>query len=152
MITARDVANYILLAMRNRGESISNLKLQKLVYYSQAWYVARFGLPLFSERIEAWVHGPVVPSLFRDFKQYRWSPIDCDIDMPALPAGLATHIDGVLNAYAHLDATQLERLTHRESPWLEARGGIPHDEPSTAVISNESMGRFYTALMHAKRT
>lgn len=150
-ITAKDVADYILLAMRKRGECLTNLKLQKLVYYSQAWFVTKYGSPMFSEQVEAWVHGPVVPSLFQQFRDFRWTPIDCEILPPTLPSEVSSHIDRVLDAYAHLDATQLERLIHRESPWLEARGGIPHDEPSRAVISTETMGKFYLALHAATR-
>jgi uncharacterized phage-associated protein len=61
--TAQEVANYFIRRAHDSGEFISNLKLQKLLYYSQAWHLAIFDRRLFPERFQAWVHGPVIPTL-----------------------------------------------------------------------------------------
>lgn len=146
--TARRVADLILCLGRQRGIEMTNLKLQKLLYYAQAWHLAALDRPLFSERIEAWIHGPVVPPVFGDFKHYRWNPIDCTPGEVTIEAGdprwpIRDCIKEVLDAYAEFSGPQLEAMTHSEDPWRDARKGIPSDAPSTAVISHEAMIRFY---------
>ena len=65
MISCQDVANYFLsLCDEDAGDLISNLKLQKLVYYAQGFHLAISGEPLFDEKIMAWEHGPVIPQLY----------------------------------------------------------------------------------------
>jgi uncharacterized phage-associated protein len=144
--SADEVADTIIYLSRERGIEITNLKLQKLLYYSQAWYLAFTGEPLFGDSIEAWVHGPVVPSVFRRFRGYRWKPIDCDVK-PIEDARIIAHINAVLDTYGSIQATRLESLTHREEPWRDARGERPIDEPSNEVISKADMKRFYAALL-----
>jgi len=142
-ITAKRAANYILRCMHDSGEPISNLKLQKLLYYAQGWHLALKDEPLFNERIEAWVHGPAVPPVYGSFKQWSWQPIDWDPGKVDLPAPAKEHLDRVLERYGPLTAFHLEQLTHREAPWLKARKGIADDEPSHAVISCESMRAYF---------
>ena len=145
-ITASKVARYILAEAHRHGIAITNLKLQKLLYYCQGWHLAFEGEVFFQDRIEAWIHGPVVPPVFREYKEHRWNPIpppQCAIDL--LPSQTSDHIDQVMDAYGALTGPQLEALTHREAPWLDARGGIPMDQPSTAPIPIESMMRYFKA-------
>lgn len=68
---------------------------------------------------------------------------------PELDPELAAHIDEVMDAYGELSAYQLEKLTHSEGPWLNARAGLPNDEPSTAVISHQDMATFYRPRLGA---
>lgn len=148
--TARKVANLILVAARDRHMEISNLKLQKLLYYCQAWYLAALDFPLFSERIEAWIHGPVVPPVFGDFKVNRWRPIDLSgvITEPIEDGDPRWPVHDlvieVMNAYGDMTGPELEALTHNEEPWKIARNGIPSDEPSTSTITHQSMRAFYS--------
>ena len=146
--TAKQIANTIICLSRQRGIEISNLKLQKLLYYAQAWYLAIEGRPLFDEDIEAWVHGPVVASIFRDFKRYRWQPIDCEAEVVD-SREIRNFVSNVIQRYGVFTATQLERLTHREEPWRAARAGLPPDASSRNIISKESMQRFYSTLLSA---
>ena len=148
--TAEQIADTIIHLSRERGIEITNLKLQKLLYYAQAWRLAFTGEPLFAESIEAWVHGPVVPLVFRKFREYRWGSIDCAVH-PVANDDVVLHIGCVLDTYGKFTATRLEHMTHRESPWLEARQGIPMDEPSQNVITKQSMQRFYSELAGASR-
>jgi uncharacterized phage-associated protein len=146
--TARRVADLILSLANRRGMEMTNLKLQKLLYYAQAWHLAVLDKPLFPERIEAWIHGPVVPPVFGDFKHYRWNPIDSTPADVAIEAGdprwpISECVREVLDAYGGFSGPQLEAMTHQEDPWKEARKGIPSDTPSTSVISHEAMIRFY---------
>jgi uncharacterized phage-associated protein len=141
------IAETIIDRSRRRGTSdLTNLKLQKLIYYSQAWYLALNDAPLFSDDIEAWIHGPVVPRVFGMFKEYRWSVIERQVN-PVDDGAVISHVDEVLDTYGKYGATELERLTHSEEPWIYARRGLAPDEPSRNVISTHHMKIFYRSLM-----
>ena len=151
MLTANQLSDWVLLvAMNRRIEDMTNLKLQKLLYYCQAWHLVFTDKELFDDRIEAWVHGPVIPSVFHRFRQYRWGtlPINEHADVPELSDAsypIKDHVESVLNAYAHLNGRELETLTHGEDPWRDARRGLPCDQPSTSEISWASMRNYYRA-------
>src|ERR1044071_4359251 len=98
-ISALRAARYILRRMHDSGEPISNLKLQKLLYYAQGWHLALRNEPLFHERIEAWVHGPAVPPVYGHFKKWSWQPIEWDPGKADLPASAKRHLDVVLERY-----------------------------------------------------
>ena len=147
-INASEIAATILDRSKARGIiDVSNLKLQKLLYYAQAWNLAFTGERLFADECEAWVHGPVVARVFGAYKANRWSCISETIGEPSRDEAIVEHIDSVLEAYGGLGATELERLTHREKPWLEARGSLAPDETSRNVISTETMKDFYNNLL-----
>jgi uncharacterized phage-associated protein len=146
--SAERIAETIISLSGKRGIGLTNLKLQKLLYYSQAWHLALQDRVLFNDAIEAWIHGPVVPSVFKRYRDYRWTVIDCAV-APVPEASTTRHIESVLEQYGSYEATQLERLTHRESPWIMARKGLPRDEPSHNVITTESMKDYYRQAIHA---
>jgi uncharacterized phage-associated protein len=148
MLSVRDVAKYIIAFSHEHGDPVTNLKLQKLLYYAQAWHLALYDKPLFRERIEAWVHGPAVPPVYGEYKHFRWVPIDDD-DPPELPESAREHLDEVLDVYGGLTAYYLEKMTHDEAPWRDARGDIPDDEPSNSLIEHEAMRDFYRARLDA---
>ncbi len=146
-IDARRIADAIISISRENKSEITNLKLQKLLYYAQAWYLVFNARPLFGENIEAWVHGPVVAKVFGDFKHLRWSAID----IPGTPANseeINDHLKEVWGAYGKFSATELERMTHSESPWRDARGSLSADEPSRNLISHVSMKEYYSSLLN----
>ncbi len=141
--SADQIADTIIQLSRERGLEITNLKLQKLLYYAQAWMLACADRPLFDDDFEAWVHGPVVPRVFRRFKEYRWNPITAPVKPVVDDPALRDYLSEVVSKYGKLSATQLERLTHLEDPWKEARKGIAPDASSNTVISWDSMKRYY---------
>jgi len=141
--TINDVADYIIWRSHEAGDVVTHLKLQKLLYYVQAWHLAIKGEALFDGEFEAWVHGPVNPAIYRRFRYLKWSPIDEDIAEPNLPQGAKDHIDEVLGVYSDLSAYQLELLAHREAPWIEARIGLVPDENSSNIIRAATMQGFY---------
>ena len=143
MTDVTTVANYILWSQHESGSFISNLKLQKLLYYVQAWHLAVFNKPLFAAKFEAWVHGPVIPELYRQYREYGWRNIDAEVEKPDLPANLEAFIEEVLDEYGPLDARRLEYLTHREDPWRDARKGLTPEEPCTCVIDEAEMAECY---------
>lgn len=116
MPTARDVAQYIL----ERRGPMTTMKLQKLVYYSQAWSVVWDDDVLFSDSIEAWKNGPVVRDLWEASRgQFRVGTI-AGADSTSLTAVQRDTVDRVLEFYGDRDAQWLSDLTHMEDPWKDA--------------------------------
>ena len=144
--TAKKVAQYIIQFSNEHGDLVTNLKLQKLVYYAQAWYLALNDEPLFDDRLEAWVRGPVQPNLYQDYKNFGWNPISADLGPVAISPHIKSHLDEVMSVYGEMTGFHLERLTHQEDPWLKARGSWPKDVPSNSVISHEDMKDFYKVM------
>ena len=122
----------------NGGDNMTNLRLQKLLYYEQGYHLAKFGTPLFDEQIEAWIYGPVVPVVHDYYNQYgsQILPVaDDEIDLTAEEEDLFAE---VFEAYREFSAIGLMNLTHKERPWLSA---LPHNRGT--VISLASMERFF---------
>ncbi len=142
MLSCFDIANYFIWLANETGSFISNLKLQKLVYYAQAWHLAIHKKLLFEEDFEAWVHGPVIPSLYQKYKSFGWQPILEDA-APQLPEDVSRFLDEVAKEYFACDTYELEQMTHVEEPWNLARGELLPDAPSNAVIKKEWMKEYY---------
>ena len=126
-------------------QSMEHKKLQKLCYYAQAWHCALEGSPLFMDRIEAWVHGPVIPVLYHKYKSYGWQQIpQIKFDESTLPESAKDILEAVYETYGGLTGEQLETLSHSEAPWQNARGNklLPF-EPSTNLISIDDMREYY---------
>lgn len=145
MLTCYKIAYYFIYLANQTGSYISNLKLQKLVYYAQAWHLAIHSTPLFEEDFEAWVHGPVIPALHQKYKDFGWKPIIEDVEKPSFSEDIQEFLSEVSEVYFGCDAYELERMIHQESPWINARIGLPIDAPSNAIISKECMRDFYKA-------
>lgn len=131
MLSCHDVAKYFLsLADEDAGDLISNLKLQKLVYYAQGFHLAIYDEPLFSEPIEAWTHGPVVPDLYHAYKEYGsgFIPIPKDLDDSIYSDKAKELLDDVYAVYGQFSAWKLRNMTHEEAPWrdYQPKGTIPH--------------------------
>lgn len=142
MTTVHNVAAYIL---QKQGE-MTAMKLQKLVYYSQAWSLVWDEEPLFAERVEAWANGPVVPDLYREHKgQFRVGSWPRG-NPQALSAVQRETIDSVLGYYGDKASQWLSDLTHREDPWLDARRGLAPGERGSTEISHAAMAEYYGSL------
>ena len=146
LVAPSAASDFLHAECRERGEILTNLKLQKLLYYSEAWHLAIFEQPLFEEDFEAWVHGPVLPSQYQRFRDYRWKPIVEEIGRPSLAEGYERHFCEVVDVFGSETAVALELMTHRERPWLEARGNLGPEVPSSAKISKETMRETYKFL------
>ncbi|HLP89286.1 MAG TPA: type II toxin-antitoxin system antitoxin SocA domain-containing protein [Nostocaceae cyanobacterium] len=142
--TANQIADYFIWLANESGSFVSNLKLQKLVYYAQAWYLALYdGQPLFDEDFEAWIHGPVIPALYQEYKSFSWKPILKEVEKPKFTQEVNDFLEELTEVYFGYDGFELEKMTHREDPWINARGDIPADEPSNAIIPKEAMREYY---------
>ncbi len=140
------IADYLILESRERGELLTNLKLQKLLYYAQAWHLALKGEALFEEDFQAWVHGPVLLSQYHRFKEYKWMPIQDEVAAPEVSDALKSFLDEIIGVFGVESAVALEIMTHRERPWIEARGDLPPHEPCNSYISKQTMTDFYRSL------
>jgi uncharacterized phage-associated protein len=134
-----EVARYIL----ERQGSVTTLKLQKLVYYAQAWAVVK-GEPLFDDAIKAWAQGPVVPVLFHQHKGRRQITLaDMTASAESLTEQQRAHIDEVLAHYGDRPPKYLSEMTHFERPWAEARAEGHQLGYESPTISVEAMRAFY---------
>lgn len=141
MLTARDIANWFL-----SRESMTHKKLQKLCYYAQAWYCALYSEiePLFDDTVEAWVHGPVIPTLYPIYADYKWNPIPkAEVDESKFSQQALEILEAVYNTYGEFSGDELEALTHSERPWQDARGNLKSWETSHTPISRVSMKEYY---------
>jgi uncharacterized phage-associated protein len=145
MLTARDVARYFLAIQdEEAGDLISNLKLQKLLYYAQGVHLALLDEPLFNEQIKAWAHGPVVPQVWHEYKEHGGGPLpaDPDFDAAVIPAAQRDLLDEVHNVYGQFSAWRLREMTHAEPPWKDAFAS------SSNVVTRDSMKEYFKPRVH----
>lgn len=154
-MSALGVAEYFIDKANKDGKLITNKKLQKLVYYAQAWSVVLNNKPLFSDKIEAWVHGPAIKSLYVKYKDFGFNPIKKDISplkMKAINSKTKELLDNIWSVYGKLDAGYLELLTHSEKPWQDARAGLESHTSSDTEITIASMKSYYSERLKETST
>lgn len=141
MYSALDVAKYIIWYCKEEEYSISNLKLQKLLYFVQAQFLVVTGHPIFNEKIEAWDFGPVVPEVYQHFKLWGSSEI------PRIVANQANNkilikdqevIDEILGVCAPYSANTLVDITHHQDPWQDA-----YKKYRNNVITKKSIKEYF---------
>jgi uncharacterized phage-associated protein len=141
------IANYFTCTIdRESGDSITHLKLQKLMYYAQAWSMVVLGKSLYTEDFQAWTHGPVLPSIWEEDKDFGFDSLpicDCNSELPQEVIEL---IEDIKKVYGEKSAKYLEELTHSEEPWQLTRGAIPLEVRSTKPIEKSLMTDFYKEL------
>ena len=141
MTTVFDVAAYIL----EKCGPLPAMKLQKLVYYSQAWSLVWDEAPLFDEHIEAWANGPVVPELYAAHRgEYLVSKIEGNPS--TLSEVQQETVDKVLDFYGDKKSQWLSDLTHMESPWIDARKGLFPGQRGNETITHAAMAEYYEGL------
>ncbi len=141
-LTAHDVAKYFLAQVsEDYGDTVSNLKLQKLVYYAQGFCLALLDRPLFDDVILAWEHGPVVSSLYAIYKASGSGAIRLpnDVDFDIYSAEERLLLGEVNEVYGQFSAWKLRNMTHNEPPWK--------DTPLQQPISHEAMKKYFRTLV-----
>lgn len=160
---ATKLARYIVSFFDHKGDLITNKKLQKLIYYVEAWNLVYLN-SIYDENIEAWVHGPVVREVYDKYKKFGYSQIIQDYsegscaskELRKLEKSLDITedkrelIETVLEKYGALSSFQLELLVHQERPWLEAREGLGPTDKCNKHISRDTMKKYYNGLINAK--
>lgn len=138
---AKAVANCFLDLANTKREKLSLMKLQKLIYFAHGWYLAITEKPLINERVEAWKYGPIIPSIYHEFKRFGNNPItshatsldleNCCLFEPHIPkedSFVRSLIHKIWDVYGGLTATQLSNMTHLpKTPWMQIWGlnGVP---------------------------
>jgi len=151
--SALQIADYLILKAKTEGVPMTNKRLQKLLYYVQAWSAALKNEKVFSERIEAWIHGPAIKEVYFEYRKFGADPIKKDVTQEMV-SEISTEtknlIDEVWSVYSKYDTAYLEYLTHSETPWQIARQGLEPHISSEKEITFESMRDFYSKLKIAK--
>ena len=124
-------------------------KVQKLVYYAYAWFIAlnnqdsdNIENVLFEEQPEAWIHGPVFPSLYHEYKNYNWNEIPQSVEPELNNDDLKSFLNDVWDTFGKYSADQLEYM-----PWIRARNNANDMEPSNNIISKKDIFTFYNSLI-----
>ena len=141
------VAHYFMSKSKASKRDLSNKKLQKLLYYAQAWSLVLNDKKLFDHKFEAWIHGAAIPVIYRRYKDFGFGNIVEDYDESEFDTYLTDEdkelLDEVWDIYGKYDANYLELLNHNEEPWQNARHNLPPFMSSTAEISEKDMKRYY---------
>lgn len=123
------------------------LKLQKLIYLAQGFSFAFNDKELFSDDMEAWVHGPVVRSVYQIYKDYKYDPINEKYEIPNIDKDDLAILEYVRDNYSQYDSKYLEKLSHSQDPWNSARDALDPDELSDKVISKYQIANYFTNLI-----
>lgn len=140
--TIESASNYII----SKSVEITPLALQKLLYFSQAFYKVFAGRFLFEEDCEAWVHGPVYREIYYKYKDHGYNPIEESMkqfDCFNLTENEREIIDAVINYFGCFSGKILEAMTHIEPPWKETRLGLGDGENSSRIIKKDLIEKYY---------
>ena len=147
--TAENVAKYVIylasqafVGDNKEREGITNLKLQKVLYFAQAYYLSKIGKPLFSDNIEAWEYGPVVPGVYHKFKTKGSNPIICEKDESTLSDEDKETLKKVWGTFGGYSASKLVDITHAHTPWKEANKVVGQ------IISHKAIKEYYAPLLN----
>lgn len=157
MARAIDVANDLirLAAAEDEPQFLTHLQLQKLLYYVQGWSLAMRNTPMFSERIEAWAHGPVVRDVYPAFAAHGYLPITSNFATTQDESGSSPHelepeecelTRAVWESYKGFSASHLWSMTHSERPWIDARGDAAPADRCENEITIEALKEFFDKL------
>lgn len=129
---------------------ITNLSLQKLLYYFKAFGYVFFDKDLLQEECEAWVHGPVFPAIYEKYKVFGREVIREEMEELKPENLLAAEerevMDYVLQCFGIYNGGVLRELTHRERPWIEAREGLGDTERCTNIIKNVEIEQYFSEM------
>jgi uncharacterized phage-associated protein len=143
MIDSLTAASYFIIKAYEDGmeAEITNMKIQKLLYYSQCLHLALYDEPLFPEEIQAWRYGPVCPPAYRFYSDFEalQLPIPSKNDLLEIPHEQKKVLEEVWENFGSYNAYRLSSMTHEEFPWKKARKGLPPVASSTEKINLEDM-------------
>lgn len=144
-----NVALFFINRQKENNKNINHKKLQKLTYYAQSWNLAINNKKIFNNNIEAWVNWPVVPELYRKYRNYWYMNISTTekFDEKLFEKDELKILNDVYKIYWSQDSDYLVWLTHTERPWLEARWELEESETSNNIIKEETIKDFYKSKM-----
>lgn len=152
----REIANFVLDYCEKRGISVSNLSLQKIIYFCHVWSLIELGRPLIKQKFEAWKHGPVLQYVYREFQVFEAEPISSRatklnprtgeslVANGEFDAEIRALLDRVVSFYGRLSSTQLVDLSHVEGgPWEKVWNHDGNANPGMK-IEDEAIVDFYS--------
>ena len=151
-MTALTLAKYILTRAKAQGRHVTNLKPQKILYYVQGYYLAKFDHPLFPDEIQAWKFGPVVPNVYYEFSIFGPDNLtisheeridNCEQDEIQL-------IDSVIEDKMRYSPSELVKATHSEAPWRKATNNGNITRPNTVIDTND-MKEYFKEVMRTEQ-
>ena len=128
------------------GKEITPLSLQKILYYAQGFYKAFFGKFLFEDDCQAWVHGPVYVNIYEKYKEFKSANISIDIDYDIediIVDEKREILDVVIKYFGYYNGKALEKMSHYETPWINARKGLLPTENSNNIINKEDIKDYF---------
>ena len=128
---------------------VTPLALQKILYYSQGFYMAFFGKSLIKDDCQAWVHGPVFPDIYEKYRAFGRDVIQIDVDYDIediLDDDRRELLNAIINYFGYYSGPALEKMSHIELPWMTARIGLQTDENSNNIISRKSIKDYFNAV------
>lgn len=143
---ALNIANYFLaLSEPEKGDIISNLKIQKLLYYTQGFHLALYGTRLFSQEVYAWQYGPVVQEVYQEFRRFGANAIEIpeNFDFNQFNKEELELLSEINDIYGQYSAVKLMNMTHRETPWMNT--------PLNGVISNDLMITYFSNFIEVDK-
>lgn len=145
MTKALDVAKYILNYNAIMGDTpITNLKLQKLLYYAQGWSFVDLGQELFEDDISAWKYGPVVENVYQEYKNFKNYPIEVnikkDFDNTKFSNEQIEFLNNFYKNYIYIPAFELVVSSHSERPWKET---YKNGSGENNIISKKLIEEFF---------
>ena len=131
---ARDIAEYIINREASEGRTVSNLRLQKLLYFVQAQFIVQKGSPCFTQRMEAWDYGPVVPEVYHAYKFFGSNAIPCTKNSARIDEADKALIDSMLDSCSEYSTSTLVDMTHAQDPWKVAYQNVFDNEITVAAM------------------
>ena len=161
-VDIKDISKLVIYYLNNNGISVTPLKLQKLLYYIQAWHLVFFDKhPFFEDKPEAWVNGPVYTAVYDEYKSQKMKNEAITLEIPegkssqamadecfqkiGMDAEQQKYLNAVLKKYGFMASEKLVMLTHTEKPWNDAREGLRITEKGNNYITHESMYNYYSS-------
>lgn len=146
MYDAKTIANYFIKIGINKERRLTNMQVQKLVYFAHGWHLALTGKPLIFDDVKAWTFGPVLPEVYENLRQYKASPVGLPIQPDSSnkleDTVTGRFLDRIFQKYGHLDGIKMSYLTHKpETPWQKT-----WDEDPFGVIPNDLIESHFKQL------
>jgi uncharacterized phage-associated protein len=136
------LASQVFVGDNKEREGITNLKLQKILYFAQAYYLAKLGKPLFSDAIEAWEYGPVVSSVYHKYKKHESNTIISEADDSNISNEDKENLKRIWDLFGGYSAGRLVDIAHAHTPWRESYNS------KNKEISHKAISEYYKPLLN----
>lgn len=145
-----DIADFFLKIVDRESEStITPLKLQKILYYSQGYYLAIHDEELFPEEFQAWAHGPVNEKIYNKYREYSYQNIpEPQYELKEFSKEITDYLNDIWATFGIYDGKYLEMQTHKETPWILARKGYEPGEKCNEIITKSSMKEYFKKVLN----